>query len=74
MTPPFKDLDKFQQPTPVIRPPNNWDGMNLWNEFEIKTMGDFYSGFYLKTNVLLLSDVFENFMKNVGDITNSLFQ
>ena len=33
--------------------------LNVWKKFEMKTMKD-YHGLYLKCNVLLLVDVFEN--------------
>ena len=39
---------------------------NVWNAFKMKTMGD-YHDLYLKTDVLLFTDVFEKFIKMCSD-------
>ena len=39
---------------------------NVWNAFKMKTVGD-YRDLFLKTEVLLLADVFEKFIKTCLD-------
>ena len=42
---------------------------NVWEEFKCKTMGD-YHDLYLKSDVLILADVFENFRKTGKEYYN----
>ena len=44
-----------------INEKDNSHAINVWKTFKIGTMGD-YHDFYLKTDVLLLADVFEKFI------------
>ena len=39
---------------------------NIWNEFKMNTVGDYYE-LYLKTGVLLLADMFEKFINTCLD-------
>ena len=41
-------------------------GDNIWNVFKMNTMGD-YHNLYLKTDVLLLADVFKKFISTLLD-------
>ena len=44
--------------------------INVWKKFKMKKLGE-YHNLYLKTDVLLLTDVFEKFIKNCLDYYSS---
>ena len=43
------------------------DAQKVWKEFKLKNLGE-YHDLYLKTNVLLLNNVFEAFSNNCMNI------
>ena len=45
-----------------IKDANHIDAKRVWKGFEIKKLGE-YHDLYLKIDILLLADVFENFRK-----------
>lgn len=73
---PYSYLDRFERLNETALPPKEcfYNDLNdeeistedynfacqIWEKFNIKTLGE-YSELYLKTDVLLLADVFENF-------------
>ena len=49
-----------------IREKDHLKASNIWNVFKMNTMGDFHD-LYLKTDVLLLADVFQKFINTCLD-------
>ena len=68
----FKKFDETRLPTKEdfysilndehISNENYQHAQTVWDEFKLKTMGE-YHDLYLKTDILILADVFENFRK-----------
>ena len=57
-------IDKFYSKLNMsgISKEDHEHALNIWNKFELKNMGD-YHDLYLKTDVVLLANVFESFRK-----------
>ena len=61
-SPPEKEAFDSKLLLSSISDDENTHAKNVWKTFHMQTMGD-YHDLYLKTDVLLLVDVFENFRK-----------